>query len=198
MRIGFCGLKGSGKSTAANMLSEEIGNKIISFAGPLKRGTAILYDVEEIDKEKFYNLKKMPSWYTIDVAAGAYGLNSDDVKNILVKRLFGRGLSGRQLLQEVGTECVRDNISRTHWIDLALNKDNVIIDDVRFLNESDAIRSAGGFIIGIRRPGIESDGHASEQELCDNWSEIIDAEVVNDASLEELKKRVLDALGNKR
>lgn len=57
-----------------------------------------------------------------------------------------------------------------------------VIPDVRMDNEIEWIRSMGGVIVWVRRPGITSDGHVTEGDL----SEHADFIVVNDGSVEAL------------
>lgn len=78
---------------------------------------------------------------------------------------------GRRLLQLIGTECGRQCIHEDIWVRLwrhalptALvgTTQIVIADDIRFPNEADAVRSLGGVMVKVVRPGYHGDGHASE------------------------------------
>lgn len=91
---------------------------------------------------------------------------------------------GRRLLQLLGTECGRECISPTIWIDKWKNiirevaNDGkpkpliVLTDDVRFPNEVEAVKEQGGTIIRILAPEGEKTGlegaaanHASETHM---------------------------------
>ena len=88
-------------------------------------------------------------------------------------------MTGRLLLQLVGTEIFRRNFKSTIWIDLVLRRiqkasecvvhgrENIaIITDARFKNEFDAIKSAGGKMIRLfRHTDDVKDQHASEKEM---------------------------------
>jgi len=86
------------------------------------------------------------------------------------------GWTGRKILQFVGTECFR-HIHEDIWVratigharDLLVNRgcNMVVVSDVRFISEAEAIKNAGGIIIRVKRP--EADAveaiHASETQL---------------------------------
>lgn len=76
----------------------------------------------------------------------------------------------RTLLQNYGTE-VRRGDNDSYWTDqwkLAAencNNSNIVVDDVRFLNEAEAVKEQGGIIIRLVRPDIATGGdHKSETE----------------------------------
>ena len=70
----------------------------------------------------------------------------------------------RKLLQYLGTDYFRDTIDRDYWVKLMTDKlpqllarHSVVIDDVRFDNEAEAIKSLGGIIIHVSRVTPGSD-----------------------------------------
>lgn len=65
---------------------------------------------------------------------------------------------------------------------------NLIISDVRFDNEAQAIKDKGGFIIEIERDVDSTDSHASEKRLSDS---MIDFVVINDGTLEEFENLLI-------
>lgn len=105
----------------------------------------------------------------------------------------------RRLLQRAGTEAGRKVLGTQVWVD-ALMKDfdaeneALVVTDVRFKNEADAIREAGGVMVRIERPGVgpkEDPGgwvHESEVAL-DHYD--FDVTVKNDGTIEELHERLL-------
>ncbi len=102
----------------------------------------------------------------------------------------------RGLLQRLGTECGRQVIGENVWVDAAfkdLDPDGrYAISDCRFLNEAEAVRSRGGKVIRIERPGIgPANSHASETSL-DAYD--FDAVIVNDDSHEVLRQRLVKAI----
>ena len=157
--IGLTGAAGSGKTTAALRIVENWGGDRRPFAGPLKR---------------------MLQNFLEDQGAGlamAIRMVSGDLKAAPSKYLGGR--TPREAMQLLGTEWGRC-LSSSLWVDAWRNEIErarlhaasddapalIVVDDVRFPNEIAAIRSLGGIIVRIDRPGaglIGSAGrHASE------------------------------------
>lgn len=161
MIIGLSGLAGAGKTTVAKHLVERHGYVRLPFAGPIK------------------------------AMAEAFGLTFAEVhgeaKETPCEALCGK--TPRQFMQWLGTEFGRNLIGPDVWIEAwrrrvfearnaaLLEGDaaviarsiyglRVVADDCRFDNEAAAIRSMGGAVIRIERPGAGSSsgaGHASEQ-----------------------------------
>lgn len=171
--IGFSGLAGAGKSTAAHILSERRGFVVLPFAGPLKAMTR------------------------------AFGLTAAEMtinKESPLQRLNGR--SPRQFMQLLGTEFGRDLIGPNVWVDAwrnSLGESAVehfgdilaVADDVRFENEAAAIRGEGGLVVRIERDGAGSAtgaSHASEAGV------IADITITNDGSPAEFAAKVLGLL----
>lgn len=93
----------------------------------------------------------------------------------------------RRLLQRMGTEAGRNIHGDDCWIKIAHRKveaapGNVVITDVRFANEAAAIRSWGGRIVRVERPGVGPvNGHSSEAQDFE-----ADDTLINDGTIEEL------------
>jgi len=89
-------------------------------------------------------------------------------------------ISGRILLQRVGTECFRKmwpDIWVTHLLDAIKEQGPYlcVIDDVRFPNEAIAIQKRGGQIWRLSRSGVSPvDSHVSEAGLPDH---LVDREI---------------------
>lgn len=104
------------------------------------------------------------------------------------------GITTRHLLQTLGTEwgrqCVRPDMWLRVWKQRVSKYAYVVVDDVRFENEAELIRSLGGEVWHITRPGIErSCDHASEGGL-DTWPHF-SRYIVNNGTLEELTNAVV-------
>lgn len=108
----------------------------------------------------------------------------------------------REILQLLGTECLRKGFADDVWIRaLFLSmKDHYdcVITDVRFPNEAKAIKARGGIVVRVVRPGVGptprpwwkfwvSKPHVSETSL-DQWG--FDDVLVNDGTVEELEAKV--------
>lgn len=103
----------------------------------------------------------------------------------------------RELLQRLGTEMGRDILGQDIWVDTAMNRLEVpgfnVFTDVRFPNEFDAIKAAGGEVWRIQRPGTGPvNDHPSETALdgheFDWW-------IDNSTTIEDLCVTVQQALG---
>jgi hypothetical protein len=97
----------------------------------------------------------------------------------------------RRLLQRLGTESIREYYGDDIWVNRGMEiadevSGPVVITDVRFPNEADAIKRAGGVLIRITRPDRDTSGdtaHASETHVD---SLPADMEITNDTSIEDL------------
>ncbi len=105
---------------------------------------------------------------------------------------------GRRLLQLIGTECGRDclgdDIWVRHWLSSLSDSEGwpmiVVADDVRFANEAAAIRSLGGIIVRVDRPGYCGNGHASETQAVE-----ADMTTRNVATVADLEDRASTVVG---
>lgn len=78
----------------------------------------------------------------------------------------------RELLQRLGTEVGRDMFGDNIWIDYLLDSlpdgSKVVIPDVRYPNEADAITALGGQVWRIIRPGVTAvNSHVSDSAMDD-------------------------------
>ena len=75
------------------------------------------------------------------------------------------------------------------WIDIfrreCPNNKLIVVTDVRFQNEADAIKEKGGIILYIQRDGVAEDGHESEK-----IDVKYDYMLENNGTLEQLYKEV--------
>ena len=69
-------------------------------------------------------------------------------------------------------------------------KTNVVISDVRFLNEVIGIKNAGGFVFRVKRPGADGNvgikGHASEEEQKAIHDDMLDGTILNNRDIDHL------------
>jgi hypothetical protein len=99
------------------------------------------------------------------------------------------GVSTRHLLQTLGTEWGRTCIAPDMWLRVwqarIKRHEYVVVDDVRFENEAELIRSLGGEMWKITRKGmVNTHTHASEGSL-DDWPHFA-RYIENDGTLEQL------------
>lgn len=102
----------------------------------------------------------------------------------------------RRLLQRFGTEMGRQHFGEDFWVDLAFRQIDafngpVVVTDVRFPNEAEAIESRGGVLLHLERPSlpVNTDSHASENALADFTPHAV---IVNDGDLDDLANSVDD------
>jgi hypothetical protein len=164
--IGFIGRAGCGKSTAASWFVNNHKQVLrMSFAAALK---AMTYELIREAAPK--QLQPIPSYYV------------NDGKEEPIP--FLGGVTGRRLMQTLGTDWGRNTIHPDLWVGIAATKLEArlqsqwgrgadthlraVFDDVRFQNEADFIHAAGGIIVRIERPEEGRPAavyeHASEQQ----------------------------------
>jgi len=175
MIIGIAGKKQTGKSTAAARL-EDHGFNRVSFATPMKLVAR-----------------------TILRQIGLSQAQIDDAEANKEAPLPIVHFSYRKMLQTLGTDWGR-KLNPDLWI-LAAERDidlcgttNIVIDDVRFENEADFIRSKGGLIVHIFRESRRYDDHASEAGV---EVQPMDAVISNNGSKEGLALRLFAAIERK-
>ncbi len=194
MLVAFSGFKTAGKDAAASVLINEYGFKKIALADPVRDLAYAIDPIVEVETDSYIDYgccddcgtstvietKEIRLRYLID----EYGW--DYCKNAYPEV--------RRLMQAVGTEGGRALFGENFWVDqLAAKYDftnddkRYVLTDARFLNEGRFVQNNGGTLIWIDRPGLGSDGHASESgEL----REIADYIITNDGPLADLQEDV--------
>lgn len=173
MLIGLSGWARSGKDTAAEYLVEQKGFTRVAFADPLREALYRLNPLIEVQGFPGARLRQMVDLAGWDELKAA----SEDVRGLL-----------QRMGTEVGREMIRDSI----WVDLAMKKadslDFVVITDVRYPNEAEAIRDRGGILWRIQRPYLgPANTHPSETAL-DEYK--FDAVVENNGFVEDLHEKI--------
>lgn len=141
MIIGFTGLIGSGKDTAADYLVNFHGFRRDSFANTLKDAVANIFCWDRTLLEG--RTKQAREW-------------REQIDTWWAERLGMPTLTPRWVLQYWGTDVLRNHFHDDIWIASLENKlrkstDDIVISDVRFPNEVEAIKRAGGKVIRIKR-----------------------------------------------
>lgn len=211
MIVGFCGLIGSGKDTAADYLVNYHGFRRDSFANALKDALSSIFGWDRTLLEG--KTKESRAW-------------RDQVDTWWATRLNMPNLTPRLMLQLWGTEVCRSGFHDDIWIASLENKlrkttDDVVISDVRFPNEITAIHNAGGIVIRIKRGNDPDWFSAAEsfnrgpvanptwslskmklQNLNVHASETswvggdIDAVIINDSTIDDLFEKVEVSIKN--
>ena len=198
--LGVCGFMGSGKDTLGDYLIERYGYQKASFAGPLKETLKRIFDFT--DEQVYGKHKEIPDTryrFTGKCVLCGTKMNWNASSGAGVCPNDGwayehEHVTPRLAMQTLGTEWGRrlyDNI----WVDACMNdvrsrgQDNVVITDVRFRNEVQAVQDAGGLVIRLRRGELSSD-HASEAELAGMEDKEFDLVVDNQGTLEDFYAQI--------
>jgi len=170
---------GSGKDTVADMLCRNHGFVKMCFADALKEVVSLVFGwPRHLLDDQSFKATEDPFW----------------------------GYTPRTVLQRVGTDCFRNHISQDVWVKALARRisiygrtrvsgfPRVVVPDMRFPNEVEAIKAWRGLVVRIDRPVNEFTGvtpgsaaHVSEQALDDykDWDYILP----NDGTLIDLAAR---------
>lgn len=140
--VGLCGYARSGKDTAAKALTEGGGWRRAAFADALKAD--VLRSMIGSAKAAGIPRSEWPRWSWFEDAAA-----KERLRPLLVE--YGRAMRG---------------VAPDYWIrrlerDYVRGGQAVVITDVRYENEAEWVRSRGGVVIEIARPGT---GPANAEE----------------------------------
>ena len=168
MIIGLSGYAQSGKDSTAELLCLKYGYKRLAFADPMRQ--ALLTINPQLD-----------SITRVSDLVEDYGWD-----------LTKRNPEVRRLLQVLGTDFARKMLGDDVWINIALSgiksEDKIVISDVRFPNEAEAIKKLGGTVWRINRHNHTAvNGHTSERAM-DNY--MFNYVIYNDGTLAELSDEV--------
>ena len=140
MIIGICGLIGSGKDTAADYLVNFHEFRRESFANSLKDATAAVFGwnrdmLEGRTKESREWREQRDEWWS---------------------NRLNMNITPRHILQQWGTEVIRQGFHDDMWIaslenKLRTSKDSIVITDCRFPNEISGLKEQGAKIVWVQR-----------------------------------------------
>jgi hypothetical protein len=205
MIIGFAGKAASGKTTAAHFLKDILSGEmcIIPMAMVLRDEVAgflrqcgadehvpLVYGSQE-DKVAIFHVDTARAV----AVCGEWAHFMDEHRDIQ-DRPGMSAVTIRRILQWWGTEYRRAQ-DPDYWTkawgrkveQFDPTRINILVDDVRFVNELAVIKAHGGLMIKIERPGFTgANNHSSETSLdgFTTW----DAVVVNDGTLVDFKRKI--------
>jgi hypothetical protein len=222
--IGISGRASAGKDTVADFLVRDFGFVKVALADPLKR---ICRDVFAFTDEQLWGPSSKRNEPDRRYPRAVLEIDSESFPGgSLAERRRTEFLTPRHALQQLGTEWGRGCYYNV-WVDYAIrtaaailsdedfgydpkvgvtavgynqNIRGVVISDVRFVNEIEAIRAAGGKVWRVLRPTSGLVGaagqHASETAL-DAWGDERFDMIINNegGSLEDLRALVKAAMG---
>lgn len=192
--IGVVGKKRAGKDTFAARLVER-GFTRVAFADPLKETMADLDPWVRIEADEA-GLLYGPG--TVLAHNGPEFVRLTAILKAVGWDVAKQFREVRRLLQAHGV-AIREHVDPDVWIYVAKDRIDaipgpVVITDVRFRNEADAVEEWGGNTVRVLRPGLEStDAHVSETELDDYVSHF---DIVNDGTVSDLRAKADDLLRN--
>jgi hypothetical protein len=182
MLLGVCGKARHGKDCLTDILKSKYNYSQYFFAKPVKDACKVIFDLSD---EQLYG----------------------DLKETVDERW---GISPREMLQTFGTEIMqyefgnklpafKDKIYRSFWVEKFKNwykqnsSQNIVISDVRFQHELDALRELNATIIKVdASKRIKStDNHLSENELNDVEPDFI---VYNNGTLSDFEHVVIELM----
>lgn len=200
MLIGLAGWMGSGKDSVGNILTRHHGYVRMAFADPLKKSLEIL---DPIISSVVYRSEDDRGE---EDAALSCSVRLSDLLREMTWDQAKQIPEVRRLLQVMGTEVARNTFGSTCWVDLLKDNlrrlrvsdppvRNVVVTDVRFMNELMTLQSIGGRVFWVHRPGVSSPRtHASERDL-DPRGSYFDGTILNHGTLEDLHRVVRRILG---
>jgi len=189
--VGVVGPALSGKTTFARFLANDPTwdprrkPTLLAFADPLKDVAEILFDLSHTQL------------YTSE------GKATPDPTN--------GGLTPRQMLQRLGTDLVR---RRWHSVFPELGPDSpwvraterriaaakdfgtplIVVHDVRFADEANKVRSLGGLIVRVSRPGLAPISESAHQSETEGATIVADHEISNASDEEALRRAARELL----
>ena len=176
--VGLSGFATSGKDTAAQALLD-VGWKRLSFADKM-REAALALDPHvtqhclECDPLRLTDVVEDMGW--------------TDAKQIPEVRRF---------LQRLGTEMGRNLFGENFWVDIAFANApkgvDLVVTDLRYPNEAEAIRARGGIVIRVEREGVGPvNDHPTEHAL-DDYP--FDYTLINNYDIESLQHNLREVVG---
>lgn len=180
LTIGLGHYRRVGKDSFANFLLQacrerdpgfSIGKR--SFAYKLKQVCHELYGWAGLREPEFYET-----------------LDGEKYREVVLPEI---GKSPRQIWIDMGTKAIRRHVYEPTWLDYLLkgqhDLDVMVIPDVRFPNEAEAIRESGGVLIKIVRPGYGPGPDVADQALLgyDGWDYVIGGDTGSSESLPMLR-----------
>ena len=187
MIIGITGKAQSGKDTACRIV--QLINTV-DYDCACSEGEGEKYILDNVDNilpitcmwEKHAFADKLKECASIILGVPRFMFESGEFKesftSLPLSNKEGEPMTNREFLQYFGTEVGR-SIDKDLWIKALMysygrdKESHWIIPDVRFPNEADAIRNAGGVLWKIEREGSGAGNHISEKLIDDIMVDII-------------------------
>ncbi|QPX62356.1 deoxynucleoside monophosphate kinase [Arthrobacter phage Tbone] len=179
--IGLIGKKRTGKDTFADKLVRDHGYTRVALADPLREAALALDPIMGTFPLNVEGIVRTREWRLSDVIEE---LGWEKAKDYIPEV--------RRTLQRLGTESIR-SLDDQFWIRTAFQRIDalraegkpVVVTDVRYPNEADAISDATGYLVRIVRDlPDDGDAHASEKAM-DGYREHL--RVPNNTTIEDFE-----------
>lgn len=184
--IGLAGFARSGKDSAADYISMKYGHIKVSFATPMReallRLNPLLRIVDPMDSS-------IVGGSTLQEAVEVFGW--EGLKQV--------SPDIRGYIQRMGTEVGRELFGYDIWVNRTFDEIDdeklVVFSDVRYRNEAERIKKAGGQIWRVERDGVRPpNNHSSEFDLEGYRYDVI---LHNHGTLDDLYDQIDFLIGNK-
>lgn len=145
--------------------------------------TATLSKYGYSDEDCEYKLTLSQAWVSeaTEIISEETGVPAKLVEQVL--KTFNNETTVRDVLQKIGTEIIRNYNPQWHVTKLTENIKNsnapiVVVDDIRFPNEREAVENLGGTVFFIVRPDltIPISNHSSETSL--RWQDFTSSHII--------------------
>lgn len=158
--VGLVGFKGSGKDTVGNYLHKKFGLEKTSFAEPVKKSLAAMFDWPEYLLEGITDESRM--WRETEDEYWTDVLN--------------RPITPRTMMQEFATEMIRNRLHKDFWTlrcrkTIENTSHDIVVTDLRFKNEIQMIRDFGGIIVWVKNPKLPD--HYNQSLWYNNQNKLI-------------------------
>ena len=187
--VGLCGPKGCGKSTISQLLGSFV------CGTPFHR-TDLNHHLSTYRRLRFAG--KIKSMLR-DLGLTEAQVDGDE-KETPCELLGGR--TPREVMQSLGTQWGRDLVDPGLWLRATMDQADkiadrfTVIDDVRFDNEAEAIRSRGGYVIEVERDGLRYDSTTPSETGVS--THLIDRTLANNNNATETTLAVLVYVATRR
>jgi hypothetical protein len=180
--IGFGHISRSGKDTIANALVDAlamrgISAKKISWAWKMKQIAHELYAWAGVEPPEHYETKE--------------GEQDREIKlTKLASPMFPDGPTAVEIWVAIGTPAFRVSVYPKTWVDFVMKQDHgvdvVVVPDVRFHNELDAIYEAGGSCFRCVREGFAGKDSVADKSLrgVEVWTGTVGGHKTSDLALQ--------------
>jgi len=168
---------------------------IIGISGKKRSGKDTVYELIRMLKQGdgIYPLRAAFGDQIKEEVAGVTGVDLDHIEEH--KERF------RPMLQWWGADFRRHYKGESYWLDKMLRKmrsvadpEMLVITDVRYPNEADLVKKAGGIMLRVERETGLEDAHSSENLLDD--FEGFDYRLTNNGTIYDLKAKVAQIVAN--